>query len=152
MEKKIATALVTMLADGKPQATAWGRMIRIAREAAIPRLSVPAAARKAKISKETWGNVERGYQLDRNGYRPVAGTPSTVAHMAHVVGLTADRLTEAGNPEAAEILAEIRRDEPERPSGYADPTLDYLSRTPGLPDDMVHAFILVARSYRERGS
>lgn len=133
----------------KPQVTAWGEMIRTAREAATPRLTVRAAAQRAGISKETWGLVERGYQHHRGSYRAVPGLPGTVAHMAKVVGLSPDRLEAAGNPDAAGILREMLRAETAAtPTGYDDPTLDYLSHTPGLPADVVRGLIGLARSYR----
>jgi hypothetical protein len=139
----------------KPPVTAWGEMIRLAREASTPRLSVRAAAKLANMSPENWGHVERGYQLHRGRHRPVTGTPATVAHMAHAVGVTPDRLRAAGNPAAAQILAEMHRADAQastadRPGQqYDDPTLDYLARTPGLPTDVVRGLIVLARNWRE---
>jgi hypothetical protein len=139
----------------KPPVTAWGEMIRLAREARTPRLSVRAAAKLANMSPENWGHVERGYQLHRGQHRPVTGTPSTVAHMAHVVGVSPDRLRAAGNAAAAQILAEILRAAAEARTAdgpdqkYDDPTLEYLARTPGLPTDVVRGLIVLARNWRD---
>jgi hypothetical protein len=139
----------------KPRVTAWGEMIRLAREAMTPRLSVRAAARLADMSPENWGHVERGYQLHRGKHRPVTGTPSTVAHMAYVVGVSPDRLRAAGNDAAARILAEMLRADAEARTvdgpgqEYDDPTLEYLARTPGLPTDVVRGLIVLARNWRE---
>ncbi len=139
----------------KPPVTAWGEMIRLAREARTPRLSVRAAAKLANMSPENWGHVERGYQLHRGQHRPVTGTPSTVAHMAHVVGVSPDRLRAAGNAAAAQILAEMLRADAEARTAdgpdqqYDDPTLEYLARTPGLPTDVVRGLIVLARNWRE---
>ena len=139
----------------KPPVTAWGEMIRLAREARTPRLSVRAAAKLANMSPENWGHVERGYQLHRGQHRPVTGTPSTVAHMAYVVGVSPDRLRAAGNAAAAQILAEmLRADAEARRAGgpdqqYDDPTLEYLARTPGLPTDVVRGLIVLARNWRD---
>lgn len=138
----------------KPQVTPWGKMIRTAREAARPRLSVRAAAERAGISPENWGNVERGYQLHRGGYRAAPGSPSTVAHMAHAVGLSPERLSEAGNSEAAEILTEILRRESEaagdraRPL-FADPSLQQVwESAEGLPDDARMGVVEIVRQIR----
>ena len=139
----------------KPQPTPWGELIRVAREAQTPRMSVKAAAELAGISPENWGHVERGYQAGRGRNRRVTGTPSTVAHMAYVVGLSPDRLVQAGNPAAAAILTEMVRSDTEAPSsaegidGYGDPTLDHLARTPGLPEEVVRGLIVIARQMRE---
>ena len=139
----------------KPRVTPWGEMIRLAREAMTPRLSVRAAARLADMSPENWGHVERGYQLHRGKHRPVTGTPSTVAHMAYVVGVSPDRLRAAGNDAAARILAEMLRADAEARTvdgpgqEYDDPTLEYLARTPGLPTDVVRGLIVLARNWRE---
>ena len=143
----------------KPPVTTWGEMIRLAREARTPRLSVRAAAKLANMSPENWGHVERGYQLHRGKHRPVTGTPATVAHMAHVVGVTPDRLRAAGNTAAAQILTEMLRADadadadtrtPDGPGqNYDDPTLDYLARTPGLPTDVVRGLIVLARNWRD---
>ncbi len=139
----------------KPQATPWGEMIRLAREAMTPRrLSVRAAAKLAEISPENWGHVERGYQLHRGTYRAVPGTPGTVARMAFVVGISPDRLRDAGYPAAADILGEMVRAQAEAKASagrdaYTDPTLEYLANTPGLPDDVVRGLIVLARNWRD---
>jgi hypothetical protein len=137
----------------KPQVTAWGELIRAARDAMTPKLSLRDAAKRAGISPENWGHVERGYQLLHGRYRAAPGTPSTVAHMARVVGVSPTRLRAAGNDPAAEILEEMLRASESATAGsipsYDDPTLDYLSRTPGLPDDVVRGLIVLARNWRE---
>jgi cytochrome P450 len=75
-------------------------------------LPVDEAARRAGISAETWGNVERGYRTTGKGKPavPVEATPTTLAHMAHAVGLEPEDLERLGREnasEAAEILREM---------------------------------------------
>lgn len=147
--------------SSKPPPTPWGELIRIAREARIPRMSVRAAAKLANargqvVSAENWGHVERGYQPQKGGYRPVPGQPATVAHMAWVVGVSPERLRSAGNSEAATVLEEmIRQDGAATHSAgtrYDDPTDEYLSRTPGLSDVEAQGLIALARHFRQASS
>lgn len=95
-----------------PEPTPEGMLIRRVRESLRPRLPVAEAARRAGISAETWGNVERGYRTPKKN-QPIAvvATGQTLAHMANEVGLTPDdlkRLGRANADQAAEILVEMR--------------------------------------------
>jgi hypothetical protein len=85
---------------------AHGQLIRLAREAKGWSPEVAAGHMPYKFSGSSWRNIEAGY---RGANRiAVPGRPSTVAAMAHTVGITSDRLQEH-NPEAAEILREMER-------------------------------------------
>jgi len=93
----------------KPQPPPEALLLRLARDAG--RLTIPAAARAAQISKARWAQVEAGYEVRRDGYRQVRAPAGTLAHMARAVGLTPDRLeTEGRRPDAAIVLREIQRD------------------------------------------
>jgi hypothetical protein len=90
------------------------RLIRSAREAMIPKLSIPAAADRIGISEEHWGNIERGHKSAGRGQPKIRVTAdaSLLAKMAAAVRVTADRMESAGQrPDAAEIL---RKDREER--------------------------------------
>ena len=89
--------------------TPEGQLIRRAREASIPKLSIRGAAGRVGLSKEHWGYIERGY-------RPVSGEPpqqfsppsATLARMAYALGISPDRLeTEGQRPDAAGCLREM---------------------------------------------
>ena len=94
-----------------PAPTAEGRLIRQARELAVPRLSIRAAAARISMSPEQWGNIERGYRYTRpnDPPRPFKHPPATtIAKMASAVGISPDQLESEGQrPDAAEILREI---------------------------------------------
>ena len=96
-----------------PPPTAEGELIRQARDLAIPRLSIRAAATRIGMSPEHWGNIERGYRYAKQDEppRPFAAPAPTIAKMASAVGVTPDQLTDAGREDAARMLEEIRRRE-----------------------------------------
>lgn len=82
-------------------------LIRIAREAKGISPETAAKQTPIRLGGSRWRHIERGYER-RN--KPVERAPAkTIAHMAHTVGLTPDRLAETGREDAAEILAEILR-------------------------------------------
>ncbi|MGW6292423.1 helix-turn-helix domain-containing protein [Streptomyces sp. NPDC055058] len=87
-----------------------GTLIRLAREAKGWSPETAAAHMPYKFSGSSWRNTEAGYRGRGAKRISVPGKPATVAAMAHTVGVTADRLEEH-NPEAAEILREIERQE-----------------------------------------
>lgn len=95
----------------RPPARPEGALIRLARNAAG--LTVPDAARAAGISKARWSQLESGRETRNGEEREVNGKPSTIAHMARVVGLSPERLeTEGRRPDAADVLREILRTAP----------------------------------------
>ncbi len=134
----------------RPEQTAWGELIREAREAA--NLSIPKAAAAAGISEGTWGNIERGRQAEGRGRnRPAPGSDRTVAQMAAVVGVTPDRLAEAGRPEAASILRRIYA-EPARLSRFTDPAERRLDADPDLTETEKLSLIAALRALRSAQS
>jgi transcriptional regulator with XRE-family HTH domain len=102
-----------MAAEDPLGPTAEGTLIRRARESFRPRLSAAAAAKKAGISAEMWGHIERGHRSAGKGSGRVRVTPSagTLAHMADVVGLAPSDLEEVGREDAAKILEQIQERE-----------------------------------------
>ena len=123
-------------------------LIRRARLAA--KLSPEDAAPQTGVIKaRRWRQIEQGTA----GGKPSRGEDDVIAHMAAVVGVTPDQLTEAGRAEAGEILREIER----RRALTVVP--DDESRFPGLPPDMtaeerrvVLDYIEVRRAAERRGA
>jgi transcriptional regulator with XRE-family HTH domain len=97
-----------------PPEPSYGVLIELARKAAG--ITIQRAAGAAGVSKATWIDNVRGYRKRGNAAEPVYPKPETIAHMAHAVGVTPERMeTEGGLGDAAAILREIlRRDEYKR--------------------------------------
>lgn len=97
--------------DRLPAPTPEGDLIRRAREAYIPRLSLRAAASRVGISVEYWGHVERGYRPGDRGRpaRRVVPGAQTLAQMAYAVEVAPQELADVGRTDAADILREIHR-------------------------------------------
>ena len=101
------------MTDNLPS-TPEGDLIRRAREVAIPKLSIRAAAKRIGMSPDHWGYVERGYRYTTQGEapRPFSAPAATVAKMAHAVGITSDELADDGQRlDAADILIGIEHQE-----------------------------------------
>src|SRR5580693_268644 len=112
-----------VMTDDPPRPTPEGQMIRRVRSLSIPKLTIPAAAARIGLSAEQWGYVERGYYPARDGNppRPFSPPAATLAKMAHALRITPERLeTEGQRPDAAEILAEILRQQHEAEPSAAD--------------------------------
>ncbi len=60
-----------------------------------------------KFSGARWRQIEAGFRKDIG--REVIAKPATLAHMASAVGVSPERLAEAGRNDAAKILREIQR-------------------------------------------
>jgi transcriptional regulator with XRE-family HTH domain len=105
-----------------PAPSPEGELIRRAREAYIPRLSLRSAAAKVGISVEYWGQVERGYQQAGRGrpVRRVVPGAQTLAQMAYAVEVAPNELEEVGRHDAAEVLEEIIRRQKARQAGSGD--------------------------------
>lgn len=87
-----------------------GVLIRLARQARGLSPEAAAELTPVQIKGGRWRQIESGYERKvppKRAYAP----PLTLAHMAHTVGVTPDRLEEAGRSDAAEILREILREE-----------------------------------------
>lgn len=103
------------------QAPKEGALIRLARKARG--LSVKKAAElvrerapDVRLGESRWYHVEAG--TEGKG-KIVIAPEDTLAHMSYVVGLTPERLTGVGREDAAEILAEIIRQEADRAAAPA---------------------------------
>lgn len=111
-----------------PRPPAEADLIRIARLAKGVSPEQAAALALIKLGGARWRQIERGYKTRDS---PVRAPDKTLAHMAHVVGVSPERLDEVNRGIAAEILREIQRqdaeaDQENRP--YADLS-DRLERT-----------------------
>lgn len=95
-------------------------VVELLREARLARrMTVPVAAAAAGISQQNWSRIEQG--------KATTIPPSTLAHMAGAVGVTADELDALGEAKAARILARIELDRERRqPQGEIE---DYFTNT-----------------------
>jgi hypothetical protein len=84
-------------------------LIAIARRARGLSPEVAAALTPIRLGGARWREIEKGYRGAGPNRRRVDGPKTTVAHMAHTVGVSPDQLVEAGRSDAAEILREILR-------------------------------------------
>lgn len=92
--------------------TPEGDLIRRARDRAVPKLSIRAAAARIGISPEHWGNIERGHKSAGANEEPrrLDISPALIAKMALAVGVTPEQLETTGKrPDAAGELREIQR-------------------------------------------
>jgi transcriptional regulator with XRE-family HTH domain len=98
-------------------------LIRLSRDALG--LSVRAVAEKAGIGKTWLSQIEKGWQRrPGGGYDPVRASDPDLAHIAHVLEISPDRLRETGKDYAASILEEIiRREHHELPASEIPPQI-----------------------------
>lgn len=82
-------------------------LIRTARKAAGLTAEAAARATGGAVSPVYWRDVERGYGYRRGKRVRARASDRVLAHMAHAVRVTPERLTEAGRGDAATVLAEI---------------------------------------------
>lgn len=96
-------------------------LIRLARQARGLSPETAADLTPIRLRGGRWRQIENGYER-KNPPKPVRAPDLTLAHMAQVVGVSPERLAEAGREDAAEILREIQRQEAEAEHGpaYAD--------------------------------
>ncbi|MDX3629013.1 hypothetical protein PV728_01550 [Streptomyces europaeiscabiei] len=92
-------------------------LIRVARLARGLSPEKAAELTPIRLGGARWRHIERGYEPKKPPKR-VRAPDKTLAHMAHVVGVSPERLEEVGRGIAAEILREILRQEAE--SGQAE--------------------------------
>lgn len=95
-----------MSPSGEPQPPPEAVLIRLARQARGLSPEDAAALTPIRLRGGRWRQIEKGYER-KVPPKPVRAPDLTLAHMARAVGLTPERLTEAGRAEAAEILREI---------------------------------------------
>lgn len=105
--------------DEPPAAPPEAHLIRVARRArgnkSPETLTAPA---DVPIKAARWRHIEQGYS-SRN--KPVRAPAGTLAHMAHIVGVTPEQLVDANRADAAEVLREILRQEQAGASADASP-------------------------------
>ncbi|QQM44970.1 helix-turn-helix domain-containing protein [Streptomyces liliifuscus] len=112
------TALSGEAENPRPEAT----LIRLARQARGLSPEAAAELTPIRLGGSRWREIEKGYK-GKSARQDVRAPGLTLAHMAHAVGLSPERLDEAGRGDAAEILREILRQEEEvevEPAPYAD--------------------------------
>lgn len=99
----------------RPAAPPASQLIRRAREARglLPEDAADLLPAGVAIKGGRWRQIEQGYVAKKGDYIPAHGDDTLLAHMAHVVGVTPDRLAEAERPEAADTLREIRQQQTE---------------------------------------
>jgi transcriptional regulator with XRE-family HTH domain len=132
----------------KPPARPESALIRLAREAAG--ISIPEAAAASGVSKARWSQIEAGYETRGDIVRPVQAKAATLARMAHVAGLTPERLAGEGQrPDAADVLAEILRQDRDDRGGVL-PAAAPEWRPPVLPAKGVTAAVITAAAPRMR--
>lgn len=85
-----------------------GTLIRLARQARGLSPEEAAELTPIRLRGGRWRQIEKGYER-KEPLKLVRAPDLTLAHMAHTVGVSPDRLSEAGRSEAAEILSEILR-------------------------------------------
>lgn len=93
--------------DPPPEAV----ILRVAREATGMTAGQAAEATEGAVSATYWRDVERGYGGRRGKQAKARASSRYLAHMARVVSLTPEQLTEAGRDDAARVLSEILRRE-----------------------------------------
>lgn len=84
-------------------------LLRLAREAAGLSPETAAARAKVQLGGSRWRQIEAGYRGRSSPPVPVVAPDRTLAHMAHAVGISPQRLAEVNREGAAEILREIER-------------------------------------------
>lgn len=97
-----------MTAQEKLQPPPEADLIRIARLARGLSPERAADLTPIRLGGARWRHIERGYEPKRPP-NPVRAPDKTLAHMAHTVGVSPERLEGAGRPGAADILREILR-------------------------------------------
>lgn len=88
----------------------YGALIKVAREAQGISPETAAGRMPARFSGSSWRQIEAGWRGRGDARKRVPGKPSTVAAMAHTVGITAERLA-PHYPEAGAILKEMELQE-----------------------------------------
>jgi hypothetical protein len=100
-------------------------LIRLARMARGISPETAADLTPIRLKGGRWRHIERGYE-PKKPPKPVRAPAVTLAHMAHVVGVSPERLSEVGRGDAAQILREILRQEATKKNGgYPDPSDRY---------------------------
>jgi hypothetical protein len=125
------------MATDEPGATPEGLLIKRVRESLRPRVTVAEAAKRAEISAEMWGHIERGHRsAGRDAGRvQVRARAATLARMAFEVGASAQALKEAGRVDAAEVLTQMQSRDLEVENVEVGPARVFFAVRPGLPEE-----------------
>lgn len=133
-------------------------LIRVARMARGLSPEKAADLTPIRLGGARWRHIERGYEPKRPP-KKVRAPDRTLAHMARVVGVTPERLSDVGRDDAAKVLREIllqeaESDEAQQDRPYAN-LADRLERTAWempLPVDQRKLIIDLLREAKARGS
>lgn len=83
-------------------------LIKSRREAMRPKLSQARAGELVGLSGTRWRQIENGYETARAGLQARVDAPAdTLAHMARVLGITAEELRAVGRHDAAAELSNL---------------------------------------------
>ncbi|MGW2934823.1 hypothetical protein ACWDA7_23870 [Streptomyces sp. NPDC001156] len=96
-------------------------LIRLARQARGLSPEEAADRTPVRIGGFRWRQIENGYKGKAGASDLVRAPDKTLAHMAHTVGVTPSRLSEAGRADAAEILREIQIQKAGKAASLPDP-------------------------------
>lgn len=99
----------TSASGSPPTPPAEAGLIRLAREAKGLSPETAAARAQVQLGGSRWRQIEAGFRRDSD--KRVEAPARTLAHMAHVVGVSPERLDDAGRGDAATILREIEAQE-----------------------------------------
>jgi transcriptional regulator with XRE-family HTH domain len=112
-------------------------------------MTAAEAAIAAGMSKARWSQIENGYETRGDGFKEVRGRRDTIAHMANAVGVSPERLEEAGRPDAARVLREIQRNAPAEPAAVPGPQpepppeLEFEDDDPLTPEERAAALAFI---------
>lgn len=104
---------------GPPKPPPEAQLIRLARDALRISPETAASRMAERFSGARWRQIEAGFRKDMG--KPVVAKPATLAHMAHVVGVAPERLSDVGREDAAVILREILEQTAAPPEPAAEP-------------------------------
>lgn len=100
-------------------------------------LSVRAVAALAGLSAERWRQIVNGVQpMGRGQKAEVVAPATTLAKMAHAVGLTPEQLEEVDRADAAEVLRKLRALEPQPVTSLDVSVLRAIANSPDRPDHL----------------
>jgi hypothetical protein len=145
-------------AHGYPAPPAEAAIVRLAREAQGISPETAAERTPIRLGGMRWRQIERGYER-LTPFKDAVAPDRTLAHMAHTVGVSPERLAEVGREGAAEILREIlrqeeilRRDEEDAHHPYADLTDEHeraIYEMDDLSEERKRTIIDILRAGRE---
>src|SRR6059036_2257366 len=93
---------------GIPQPPPEATTIKLAREARGLSVEEAAARVPIRLGATRWRQIKAGYER-REPFKATRAPAATLAHMARLVGVDAERLDEDGRKDAGDILREMQR-------------------------------------------